>query len=375
MYEEQAKTASTLLGRLEEDLQSLRINEFRQKLADLKLRQSDPEIYNQFDRLKAINIEVKKTETVVAPWDQIKTKLEDLSVFIEISEEEKDPAAKIEIAKSLDGALATLKELELRRFFQESYDSGNTYLSIQSGAGGTESCDWALMLYRMYSRWIESKGFTCTIMDYQEGDEAGVKSVSLLVEGAYAHGFLACEAGVHRLVRISPFDSNARRHTSFVAVYATPEVEDDVEVTLNWSDVRVDTYRSSGAGGQHVNKTDSAVRLTHGPTGIVVACQAERSQVQNREKAIKMLKAKLYERALEDRKAALDSKAIAKKKIEWGSQIRSYVLQPYTLVKDHRTDFETSNVNAVLDGDIEGFIEAYLRSGSTVPLASSVIPE
>lgn len=365
MYEEQSKETAALLNRVAEDMNSLHINEFRQKLADLRLRQSDPEIYNNFEKLKGINIEVKKFENIVKPWDEVKTRLEDLSVLIEIGESEKDAASRDEILRTLTGSLSVVKELELRRFFQEDFDAGNCYLSIQSGAGGTESCDWALMLYRMYTRWMESRGFTYTIMDYQEGDEAGVKGVTLLVEGPYAHGFLACEAGVHRLVRISPFDANARRHTSFVAVYATPEIEDDVEVALNWAEIRTDTYRSSGAGGQHVNKTDSAVRLTHAPSGIVVSCQAERSQIQNREKAIKMLKAKLHEKALLDRQAAMDAKAIEKKKIEWGSQIRSYVMQPYQLVKDHRTDFETSNVNAVLDGEIEPFIEAYLRSGQT----------
>ncbi len=367
MYENEIQALNTLTQRVTEDMANLRINENKHKLADLKIRQTDPALYSDFEKLKLINIEIKKIENIVLPWEDLHSKLEDVKVLAELSEEAGDKAHKEEIAGTLAALLKKTDALELLRFFQEEADVNNTYLTIHSGAGGTEACDWALMLYRMYGRYIEKKGWTYSIMDYQEGDEAGAKSVTLLVEGPYAHGYLKCETGVHRLVRISPFDANKRRHTSFCSVYATPEVEEDFNVVINTADLRVDTYRSSGAGGQHVNKTDSAVRITHLPTNIVVACQAERSQIQNREKAMRLLKAKLHEKMKADHEAELNSKAAEKKKIEWGSQIRSYVLHPYNLVKDHRTDFETSNTQAVMDGEIEDFIQAFLRQGEAVP--------
>jgi len=366
MYESELQEITSLEKRVVEDMDNLRINDNKHKLNDLKIRQSDPALYNDFDKLKAVNIEIKKLENIVLPWGELHAKLEDLKVLVELSEESGDKAHKEEVVATLAELVKKTEALELLRFFQGEEDANNTYLTIHSGAGGTEACDWALMLYRMYSRYVEKKGFTFSIMDYQEGDEAGAKSVTLFVEGPYAHGYLKCETGVHRLVRISPFDSNKRRHTSFCSVYATPEVEEDFQVVINMSELRIDTYRSSGAGGQHVNKTDSAVRITHLPTNIVVACQAERSQIQNREKAMRLLKAKLHEKMKADHEAEINAKAAEKKKIEWGSQIRSYVLHPYNLVKDHRTDFETSNTQAVLDGEIDGFIQAFLRQGETL---------
>jgi peptide chain release factor 2 len=240
-------------------------------------------------------------------------------------------------------------------------DGNNAYLTFHAGAGGTESCDWAEMLLRMYRRYLETRGFEIETLDYQPGEEAGIRSVSMLVSGAYAYGYTKAERGVHRLVRISPFDANKRRHTSFASLDVVAEISDDIEVEIRESDLRVDTYRSSGAGGQHVNKTDSAIRITHIPTGIVVACQAERSQHKNRSKAFSMLRARIYELKQDEQRKDMERFYGEKGEIAWGSQIRSYVLQPYTLVKDHRTEHETSNVNAVLDGDIQEFIEAYLK--------------
>jgi len=241
-------------------------------------------------------------------------------------------------------------------------DANSAYLSINSGAGGTEACDWADMLFRMYTRYAQNSGFKVEILDISHGEEAGIKSATIQIQGPFAYGFLKAENGVHRLVRISPFDSNARRHTSFASVFAWPEIDDEIEIEIRTEDLRIDTYRSSGAGGQHVNKTDSAVRMTHIPTGIVVQCQNQRSQHANRDKAMKMMKAALYEREVEERNKLKDEVESTKKANEWGSQIRSYVMQPYQLVKDHRTGYETSQVQDVMNGDLDAFIKSYLRS-------------
>ena len=266
-----------------------------------------------------------------------------------------------EAAESVKAAETMYADLELQSLLSGELDASNAYITIHAGAGGTESCDWADMLFRMYHRYCERNGFDFEVMELQPGDEAGVKSVTFLVSGPYAYGYLKSERGVHRLVRISPFDSNKRRHTSFAALDVVAEIEDDIEVDLLEEDLRIDTYRSSGAGGQHVNTTDSAVRLTHIPTGFVVACQAERSQHKNKSKAMKVLKARLYEYMLDEQRKDLEKFYGQKGEIAWGSQIRSYVLQPYTMVKDHRTSEETSNVQAVLDGDLQAFINAHLR--------------
>ncbi len=251
---------------------------------------------------------------------------------------------------------------ELKLMLGSEQDSMNAIMTIHAGAGGTEAQDWAEMLLRMYLRWSERKGFSTTIIDYQPGDEAGVKSVSLTIEGEYAYGYAKAEIGIHRLVRISPFDSGARRHTSFASVFVYPEVDDEITIEIDDNDLRIDTYRSTGAGGQHVNKTDSAVRITHLPTGIVVQCQNERSQHKNKAMAMKFLKSRLYEIEIQEQKKKIDELNKTKKEIAWGSQIRSYILHPYKLVKDHRTNLETGNPNRVLDGDIDDFIEAYLLS-------------
>jgi len=273
-------------------------------------------------------------------------------------------AAAAEAETLLDGAERRYETLEVQSLLGGPLDRNNAYLTLHAGAGGTESCDWAAMLLRMYTRHCEEHGFAVEILDYQPGEEAGLRRVTFSASGPYAYGYLKAERGVHRLVRISPFDANKRRHTSFAALDVVAELADDVEVEINEADLKVDTFRSSGAGGQHVNRTDSAVRITHLPTGVVVACQAERSQHKNRAKAMRMLRAKLYEMQQDQKRRDLEKFYGEKGEIAWGSQIRSYVLQPYTLVKDHRTGFETSNVNAVLDGELYPFIEAYLKQAA-----------
>lgn len=291
--------------------------------------------------------------------------LEDTSLLAELAESEADKSAMEEAVQDAMNSLCVAEklyeDLEFKALLSGDLDANNAYLTLHAGAGGTESCDWADMLFRMYNRYCENNEFDVSIMDYQAGDEAGIKSVTFLVSGPYAYGYMKSERGVHRLVRISPFDSNSRRHTSFAALDVVAEVDDDIDVEISEDDVRVDTYRSSGAGGQHVNTTDSAVRMTHIPTGIVVACQAERSQHKNRAVAMKILKAKIYEWMLDRKRKDMEKFYGQKGEIAWGSQIRSYIMQPYTLVKDHRTNVETSNVNSVLDGGIELFMEAFLK--------------
>jgi peptide chain release factor 2 len=292
-------------------------------------------------------------------WRRLHGDLEDARVYLEMAAEEEEAA--VEAEQKLDQIDADLARIELQRLLGGEHDAGNAILTVHPGAGGTEAQDWAEMLLRQYLRWCERRGFKTDMVEYQPGDGAGIKSATFTVQGQYAYGYLKCEAGVHRLVRISPFDSAARRHTSFASVFVFPEIDDDVEVEIDEADLRIDTYRSSGAGGQHVNKTDSAVRLTHLPTGIVVACQNERSQHKNKATAMKVLRARLYELEMEKKQEQLDELQKTKKDIAWGSQMRSYVLHPYRMVKDHRTGVEVGNTDAVLDGDLDRFIEEYLN--------------
>jgi peptide chain release factor 2 len=302
-------------------------------------------------------------EKVVESWEKAGRELDDLLVLVELGEESEDQETLEEVRELLPTLEKRVAKMEFARMLSGEHDALNAIFSINAGAGGTEAQDWAEMLLRMYLRFFEKKGFKAEITDYQPGDEAGIKSATVTVEGDYAYGWLRAEIGIHRLVRISPYDSNARRHTSFSSVFVFPELSEEVVVEINDKDLKVDTYRSSGAGGQHVNKTDSAIRITHMPTGIVVACQNERSQHKNRATAMSQLKARLYE--LERRKKAEEASEIAGDKMEigWGSQIRSYVLHPYRMVKDHRTGHEVGNTDAVLNGDLDDFIEAYLLSG------------
>lgn len=311
--------------------------------------------------MQKINQEKVFLEKSVKDYNELNQKVEDSLVLLEMASEAQDEDSYNEVKNELSEIQSRIGGLELASLLNGEIDGNNSYLSINSGAGGTEAQDWAAMLLRMYTRWAERQGFRVEILSLNEGEEAGIKSATLLIEGPFAYGNLKCESGVHRLVRISPFDSNARRHTSFASVYAWPEIDDAINIEIKDEDIRLDTYRSSGAGGQHVNRTDSAVRITHMPSGIVVQCQSQRSQHQNRDTAFKMLRAALYEKEMERRQKELDAIAGERKANEWGSQIRSYVLHPYQLAKDHRTDFETSNPSAVLDGELNGFIHAYLR--------------
>jgi len=312
--------------------------------------------------MQKLNKEKTILEKAFIEWDSFYKKLEDAKVLLDMAVEAQDEDTFKELKSEIQQIEKLGQDLELKRVLNGEMDMNSAYLSINSGAGGTESCDWAAMLLRMYTRYADQHGYRAEILEMSEGEEAGIKSCTLLIEGPYAYGYLKAESGVHRLVRISPFDSNARRHTSFASVFSWAEVDDDIEIDIRPEDVKVETYRSSGAGGQHVNKTDSAVRMYHIPTGIIVQCQTQRSQIQNREKALKMLKAALYEKELEKRNQEKDAMNSQKKANEWGSQIRSYVMHPYQLVKDHRTDFETNQVHDVMDGDLDGFIMAYLKS-------------
>lgn len=299
----------------------------------------------------------------IAPWEELKHQVEEMQVLLEMGQAESDPSVGLEIKEELDKAISRLDNLELITKFSGEHDRNNAYLSIHPGAGGTEACDWAQMLLRMYLRWAERKGYKTEIIDLLPGEEAGIKRVTVKVDGEYSYGHLRAEIGVHRLVRISPFDSGARRHTSFASVAAIPEVDESIDIDIKPEDLRIDTYRSSGAGGQHVNVTDSAIRITHLSTGIVVCCQSDRSQHKNKAAAMKVLRSRLYEH--EERKKAEEIAKIAGEKLEigWGSQIRSYVFHPYTMVKDHRTEVERGDGQRVMDGDIDGFIESYLKQG------------
>ena len=316
--------------------------------------------WDEPERASGILREKSRLTDAVEKWKQHKNGLEDLRILSEIASEEQDVQTQEEIRSELERLNAAVRVDELKMMLGSEQDPMDAILSIHSGAGGTEAQDWAEMLLRMYLRWAERKGLDATIIDYLPGDEAGIKSVTCTLRGEYAYGYAKAEIGIHRLVRISPFDAGARRHTSFASVFVYPEVDDRIVVEIDEKDLRIDTYRSTGAGGQHVNKTDSAVRLTHLPTGIVVQCQNERSQHKNKAMAMKYLRSRLYEMKLREQNAKLDEINKTKKDISWGSQIRSYVLHPYRMVKDHRTNLETGNVNRVLDGDIDDFIEAYL---------------
>ena len=305
--------------------------------------------------------EIKALKDKIDGIEKTKSLIEDTKVLIELGNEANDESVIPEVKQNVKTISKTIDKLEIENLLSGKHDKDNAIITIHPGAGGTESQDWAEMLYRMYSMWCEKNGYKLEELDYLEGDGAGIKSVTFSVTGPNAYGYLKSESGVHRLVRISPFDSAGRRHTSFAAVEVIPEVADDVNIEINPEDLKIDTYRSSGAGGQHVNKTESAIRITHIPTNIVVSCQTQRSQIQNRDKAMKMLMSKLLELKEKENKERIEDLKGVQREIAWGSQIRSYVFCPYTLVKDHRTNYETGNVEAVMNGEINGFIDAYLK--------------
>ena len=333
----------------------------RELIQEIESKIAAPGFWDSVDTSQVILRERTALEKIVQMWDSLNSQLEDVKLMIELGEEARDEAALAEVAEMNSRLQEGVEAAEFQRMLSGTHDRNSCFISINPGAGGTESQDWAEMLLRMYLRYCEKKGWKTTITDYQSGDEAGLKSVTFSVSGEYAYGHLKAEGGIHRLVRISPFDSNARRHTSFASVYAFPEIEeDDIDIKIADTDLRIDTYRSGGAGGQHVNTTDSAVRITHLATNIVVACQSERSQHLNKATAMKVLRAKLFEREMEQRTAKASEIAAEKKEIGWGSQIRSYVLHPYRMVKDLRTGVESGNPDAVLNGSLDEFVVAYL---------------
>jgi peptide chain release factor 2 len=329
------------------------------KALEAKTLKSD--FWSDRDQAQEIMREINVRKNSVAQWQSLAAKAKYIEEILELSEAEDDPQFIAEVQPEVKALSSEIGKVEFQTMLDDPDDHLNAILTIHPGAGGTESQDWAQMLMRMYLRWIERKGFVAEILDLQAGEEAGIKSVTIEVAGEYAYGYLKAEIGVHRLVRISPFDANSRRHTSFASVFVYPEVDNNIEIAINPADIRVDTFRASGAGGQHVNKTSSAVRITHFPTGIVVQCQSERSQHMNRENAMKILMSRLYQRQREEEERKLQELEKSKKEIAWGSQIRSYVFHPYTLVKDHRTKVETSNIQEVMDGNLDNFIHAYLK--------------
>lgn len=325
----------------------------------------EPGFWDDPERSTKLMKEAKNLKDTVELFRKLEQQYEDIGVLIEMGYEENDPEVIPEISQMLEEFESQLEGIRITTLLSGEYDDSNAILRLNAGAGGTESCDWCSMLYRMYCRWADKKGFTTEVLDYLDGDEAGIKSVTVQINGEKAYGYLKSEHGVHRLVRISPFNAAGKRQTSFVSCDIMPDIEEDLDVEINPDDLRIDTYRSSGAGGQHINKTSSAIRITHLPTGIVVQCQNERSQFQNKDKAMQMLKAKLFLLKQEANAEKLSDIRGEVKEIGWGNQIRSYVMQPYTMVKDHRTNFESGNVDAVMDGALDGFINAYLKWKST----------
>ncbi|MBD3337132.1 MAG: peptide chain release factor 2 [Candidatus Eisenbacteria bacterium] len=325
-----------------------------------------PGLWDQPDSAREITRRIKLVRQLRESWGRLNERLEELSVLRDLLKDEGAGDAELEkeFADKIDRFRKDLDHYELTTLLDGEFDPGDAILTIHSGAGGTESCDWAEMLLRMYLRWTERQGYETQVLDIQPGEEAGIKDATVEVRGAYAFGYLKAESGVHRLVRISPFDAGKRRHTSFASVFVYPDVDADVDVEINESDLRIDTYRASGAGGQHVNKTDSAVRITHLPTNIVVQCQSERSQHRNRDSAMRILRARLHHHQLEEERKKREAVEASKKDIAWGSQIRSYVFHPYSMVKDHRTNEEMGNVQAVMDGELDPFIHAWLRSAA-----------
>ena len=346
---------------IEELGQALDIERLKEQLIEYQEDMASNGFWDDMEHAQKINQKAHGVEARLQHYKSLNSRADDIEAMMELAEEADDESMAQEIAAEFASIKAELEQLRLTTLLRDEYDSNDCILALHAGAGGTEAQDWTQMLYRMYTRFAERMGFAVRELDLLDGDEAGIKSVTFEVKGEYAYGFLKSERGVHRLVRISPFDANARRHTSFASLDVAPIIEDNGAMEIRTEDLRIDTYRASGKGGQHVNRTDSAVRMTHLPTGIVVQCQNERSQIQNRETCMMMLRAKLAELHEKERQEQMSDVKGEMKKIEWGSQIRSYVFQPYTMVKDHRTGYETGDISAVMDGDLEGFVTAYLQ--------------
>ena len=346
---------------LKELYEVLGIEKAKKRFDELQQQMEDPNFYTDLENSQKVLQESKRLENKIGKYKKMEETLDDILTLIELTMEEGEEESNAELNAEADKFVKELESMKLASLLTGEYDASNAILTFHAGAGGTEAQDWAEMLYRMYNRWAERHDYKVELLDYLDGDEAGLKSASILISGENAYGFLKSESGVHRLVRVSPFDSSGRRHTSFAALEVMPEIDDSMEVDIRPDDIKMDVFRSSGAGGQHINKTSSAIRITHMPTGIVVTCQNERSQFQNKDKAMQMLKAKLYMLKLQEQADKLSDIRGEVTEIGWGNQIRSYVMQPYTMVKDHRTNAETGNVDAVMDGGIDLFINAYLK--------------
>ncbi len=364
VYEEQKQRLCAYESELLDLKDALNLTSVESEVAQLEQKAAQDGFWDDVENSQKVLKKTSNLKAIIKGYNDLKSSYEDTLVLIEMADEEEDESLLEEVVTGVDKFIADYESMRLSTLLNGEYDSNNAILTFHAGAGGTEAQDWVEMIFRMYTRWAERHGFTAKTLDYLDGDDAGLKSAVMLVEGVNAYGYLKSEMGVHRLVRVSPFDSSGRRHTSFASLEVMPEINDDIQIDINPDDIRVDTFRASGAGGQHVNKTSSAIRITHIPTGIVVACQNERSQHQNRDQAMKMLKSKLLEIKEREHLDKIEDIKGVQKEIAWGSQIRSYVFMPYTLAKDHRTNFENGNINAVMDGDLDGFINAYLKAKS-----------
>ena len=363
-FEEQKQRLSEYRDGMKELRDALNYDVTVDTIKGLEEQAAKEGFWDDLENSQKVLKETSRLKDIISKYDTLNNDFNDLFDLIAMADEEEDLSLLEDVVSGVDTFIKTFEEMRLTTLLSGEYDKNNAILTFHAGAGGTEAQDWVQMLYRMYQHWAERHGFKCKTLDFLDGEEAGLKSAVVLIEGVNAYGYLKCETGVHRLVRVSPFDSSGRRHTSFASLEVMPEINDEIEIEISPDQLKVDTYRSSGAGGQHVNKTESAVRITHIPTGIVVACQNERSQHQNREVAMRMLKSKLVEIKEREHLDKIEDIKGVQKEIAWGSQIRSYVFMPYTLAKDHRTGFENGNINAVMDGDLDGFINAYLKAQS-----------
>ena len=371
-FEEQKLRLTSAKDELDDLGEALGISSAKEEIAELEKQAAADGFWDDLENSQKVLRQTSKLKNKVSAYESLCGDFDDTLTLIEMADEEGDESLVPEVTEGVDRVLKTIEDMRMSTLLSGEYDSKNAILTFHAGAGGTEAQDWAEMLFRLFNHWADAHGFKAKTIDYLDGEEAGLKSAVLLIEGENAYGYMKSEAGVHRLVRVSPFDSSGRRHTSFASLEVMPEIDDNMDVEIRDEDLKVDTYRSSGAGGQHINKTDSAVRITHIPTGIVVACQNERSQHQNREMAMKMLKSKLIEIKEREHLEKIEDIKGVQKEIGWGSQIRSYVFMPYTMVKDHRTGFEMGNINAVMDGDLDGFINAYLKAASLGTLGQNI---